>query len=439
MDWKEEKNKCYQCQNKPCVKGCPLNNDIPTFIHENDPKVAFQKLTETTVLPAICGRICPHSRQCQGSCTRGIKQEPISIGKVEAMMGDKSLQERMEIPKSIPEMIKNIEHFDSAKIVGKRVAIIGGGPAGLTAAAFLARTGISVTIYEKHEKCGGILSYGIPEFRLPQKVVEQTIQQILKIGNIDVKVKQELGKTIFLHDLLKEYDAILLSFGANISSKMKIQGEELEGVYGANEVLEHQPSINLNGQNVAVIGGGNVAMDMARTAKRNGAKSVKVIYRRAEEQMPAEKEEIEVARQEGIEFLFQNNIVKMISGTDQKNRNYVKKIECIQTTLVAKEGETRLSPVNIEGSNYYLDIDAVFMAIGSEPELKLIEKLNLAVSKYHYLQIDENYHTSKEKIFACGDIAGEKATVAWAAKSGREAAKAIVKWMMQKKQEENND
>lgn len=439
MDWKEEKNKCYQCQNKPCVKGCPLNNDIPTFIHENDPKVAFQKLTETTVLPAICGRICQHSRQCQGSCTRGIKQEPISIGKVEAMMGDKSLQERMEIPKSIPEMIKNIEHFDSAKIVGKRVAIIGGGPAGLTAAAFLARTGISVTIYEKHEKCGGILSYGIPEFRLPQEVVEQTIQQILKIGNIDVKVKQELGKTIFLHDLLKEYDAILLSFGANISSKMKIQGEELEGVYGANEVLEHQPSINLNGQNVAVIGGGNVAMDMARTAKRNGAKSVKVIYRRAEEQMPAEKEEIEVARQEGIEFLFQNNIVKMISGTDQKNRNHVKKIECIQTTLVAKEGETRLSPVNIEGSNYYLDIDAVFMSIGSEPELKLIEKLNLAVSKYHYLQIDENYHTSKEKIFACGDIAGEKATVAWAAKSGREAAKAIVKWMMQKKQEENND
>ena len=169
------------------------------------------------------------------------------------------------------------------------------------------------------------------------------------------------------------------------------------------------------------------------------SKSVKVIYRRAEEQMPAEKEEIEVARQEGIEFLFQNNIVKMISGTDQKNRNHVKKIECIQTTLVAKEGETRLSPVNIEGSNYYLDIDAVFMAIGSEPELKLIEKLNLAVSKYHYLQIDENYHTSKEKIFACGDIAGEKATVAWAAKSGREAAKAIVKWMMQKKQEENND
>ena len=292
---------------------------------------------------------------------------------------------------------------------------------GITATAYLARRGYSVTIFEKHDKLGGLLVHGIPEFRLPRDVVEGTIKKVLDLG-VEVKLKQEIGKNLSLEELEKEYDAILLAFGANISSKMHIEGEELEGVYGGNELLEHEEFPDFEGKIVAVNGGGNTAMDVARTINKKNAKKVMVIYRRARAQMPAEDEEVEAAMNEGIEFLFQNNIVKVL-GNDE-----VTGVECIRTELIKVEGD-REKPVNIEGSNYNIDLDYVVMALGAKPEKNILEKLNLKMTDRGYIAVDENKKTSKEKIFACGDLIGDKSTVAWAARSGREAAEKIVEYL----------
>lgn len=396
---------CLNCKVKPCSnKGCPLDNDIPNFIHEKDSKKAFETLCNTTVLPAICGRICPHEKQCQGSCVRGIKGKSVSIGQMEAMLGDISIKENYAIPKNIDEQLKN-----------KKVAVIGGGPAGLTCAAFLAKEGVQVTIYEKHNKLGGILVHGIPNFRLDKSIVEATINKILDLG-IKVELNKQLGIDIKIEELQAMYDAVFISIGANIPAKMNIEGEELTRVYGGNYLLENGNHPEYSNKKVAIIGGGNVAMDCARTIKRLGAEKVYVIYRRAEEQMPAERKEIEDAKTEGIEFLFQTNIVKIFEK---------EKIECIKTKLVQKEGDTRLSPVNIEGTNFLLGVDYVISATGSNPEEKIIEQFEK--NKYGYIYVDENMQTSIPKVFAGGDIVGEKSTVAWAARSGREAAKCIIK------------
>ena len=272
---------------------------------------------------------------------------------------------------------------------------------------------------------GGILSHGIPEFRLEPDILEKTIKKILNLG-IEVKYKQTLGKDFTLESLKEEYDTIFVAIGSNIPMKMNIEGENLKGVYGGNKLLEENNHPNYEGKKVAIIGGGNVAMDCARTIKRKGAKEVYVIYRRAEEQMPAEKKEIEEAKKEGITFLFQNNIVKIIS---KENENIVSKIECIKTELVQKEGELRLSPIDIEGSNYEMDMDYVIMAIGSSPEREIINKLNIKTNTKGYIEVDKNYMTSQEGIFAGGDIIGQKATVAWAARAGRNAAEAINKYL----------
>lgn len=272
---------------------------------------------------------------------------------------------------------------------------------------------------------GGILSHGIPEFRLEPDILEKTIKKILNLG-IEVKYKQTLGKDFTLESLKEEYDAIFLAIGSNIPMKMNVEGENLKGVYGGNRLLEENNHPNYEEKKVAIIGGGNVAMDCARTIKRKGAKEVYVIYRRAEEQMPAEKKEIEEAKKEGITFLFQNNIVKIIS---KENENIVSKIECIKTELVQKEGELRLSPVDIEGSNYEMDMDYVIMAIGSSPEREIINKLNIKTNTKGYIEVDKNYMTSQEGIFAGGDIIGQKATVAWAARAGRNAAEAINEYL----------
>ena len=428
MNIEKERDYCINCISKPCSKGCPLGNNIPTIIHEKDNKKAFEILCESTVLPAICGRVCSKEKQCENNCVRGIKSEPVNIGNIETYIGDISLNQKYEIPKKIKLNIDNEQIELTSENKNKKVAIIGGGPAGLTAAAFLARVGINVTIYEKHDKLGGILTYGIPDFRLPKDTVDQTIEKILEIGNINVECNKKLGQDIKLSDMEKEYDAILLAFGANISSKMGIEGENLEGVYGANEVLEYNSNIDVENKIVAVIGGGNVAMDMARTAKRNGAKTVKIIYRRSEDQMPADKKEIEEAKKEGIEFLFQNNILKIIPKSDEKEN--VGKIECIKTQLIKKEKDKRLVPVNIKYSNYLLETDLVFMAIGSEVENTVVKKLNLNLNKYNKIEIDNEYRTSNRKIFACGDLIEGKATVAWAAMSGREAAKNIIRFLI---------
>lgn len=408
MNKKEEiQEYCLNCKIKPCSQnGCPLENNIPEFIHEPNSQKAFEIISKTTVLPAICGRICPHEKQCQGSCIRGIKGEPVQIGKMESIIGDESIERNYKIPKEIDE-----------KLTNKKVAIIGSGPAGLTAGAFLAKKGIHVTIYEKYNKAGGILTHGIPEFRLNKEIVQNTIEKIKQIG-VNIVTNTELGKDIKLEELRKSYDVIIIAIGANISCKMGIPGENLEGVYGGNELLEKNNHPSYKGKKVAVIGGGNVAMDSARTIKKLGADKVYVIYRRSEEQMPAEKKEIQAAKNDGIEFLFQNNITQILGNSK------VEKIECIKTKLIQKEGETRLSPVNIENSNSLIDIDYVVMATGSMPEQDKIAEFEH--NKWGYIYVNEKMETSIKNIYAAGDIAGEKQTVAYAARSGRNVAEAII-------------
>lgn len=318
----------------------------------------------------------------------------------------------------------NYKIIDKEKMQGKEknVLIIGSGPAGLTCAAFLKKSGYKVTIYEKKNYLGGILRHGIPEFRLPKSILDNCINQILSLG-INVKLNMELGKDYKLEEVEDKFDAIFLSIGANKSLKMNIEGENLVGVYGANELLENQNHPDYKGKNVAIIGGGNVAMDASRTIKRLGAKSVTVIYRRAKEQMPAEPKELLEAKDENISFMFQTNIVKIL-GKDK-----VEKIECVKTELIKKEGEVRAVPVNIEGSNFEIEMDYVVMAVGSHTEQKVLEELSISLSKRGYVLVNEKYMTSRKKVFAGGDLAGTKATVAWAARNGRDAALEIAKFL----------
>ena len=425
QDIKQKASYCLHCINKPCSsKGCPLGNNIPEFIEQiknEDYKKAYKILTETTVLSGICGKICPHEKQCQGVCIRGIKGEPVEIGNLELQAYYKAKEEKYSLLDCWKEEIQE----NKKKNGNKKVAVIGSGPSGLTAAAFLAKEGFEVTIYEKYEYLGGLLVYGIPEFRLDKEVVKDTVENILNLG-IKVEYNKELGKNLTIQELEKKYDAIYLGIGANISTKMGVEGENLEGVYGGNELLEFKNYPDFTDKKVAIVGGGNVAMDCCRTIKRLGAKEVKVIYRRAREQMPAEDKEIEAAMDEKIEFLFQNNIVKIMN--DDKEKSRVNKVELIKTELIQKEGEKRLSPVNIENSNYVIDMDYVVMALGSKPE-KFVNELGIELDRWGNININENYQTSNEKIFAGGDIIGKNKTVAWSAYYGREAARNIDKYL----------
>lgn len=406
---KEKAAYCLHCKVKPCQKGCPLQNNIPDFIEkikEEDYVGAQEVLSETTIFEPICGRICPHKSQCEGSCIRGIKGESVQIGELEAFLGDKILEENID--------------FNDVPTNNRRIAIIGSGPAGIACSYYLSTRGFGVDIYEKHSNLGGLLRYGIPEFRLPKKILDEWLQKCILNKNVKAITNTELGKDITLEELKNNYEAIILAFGANISNKMNIPGEELDFVFGGNELLEYRKMPDFKNKKVAVIGGGNVAMDSVREIKRLGAKEVTIIYRRSEKEMPAEIKEIEAAKEEGVNFLFQTNILNISS---QNNNS---QIECIKTELVERPGEIRKVPVNIEGSNYLMDIDYVVMAVGSHPNTEVVDKLELETTKWGYIKVDENYKTSDDKIYAVGDLIGTKQTVAWAARSGFECAKKII-------------
>lgn len=398
---KEKIDYCMNCKLKPCKSGCPLENDIPEFIlyaKNGEYKKAYETLCETTVMPFICGRICPKSKQCQGKCVRGIKGEPVSIGDIESVIGDMAIENKwlLECKKQKPN--------------GKKVAIIGSGPAGITASLYLAKAGWDVTVFEKHKKIGGILRYGIPEFRL-DKVYIDALEEQMKYLGINIITEKECNAI----DIKNNYNAVLICCGANASIQMRIPGEEMSNVYGANELLEYGNHPEYNGKTVIVVGGGNVAMDASRTIKKLGAKEVFVVYRRDRDQMPAEKKEVEEAEKEGIRFLFKTNI-KSIKGTN---------VELIKTELIKREGDNRLSPKEIDGSEYFFQADYVISAIGSKLDSQYTK--GLQTNEKGFISIDNNYKTDIINVFAAGDCTGEKATVAWACRAGRNAAEAINK------------
>lgn len=399
-------SKCETCVTKPCQIGCPLNIDIPEFIENvknNNYEEAFKVLCKSTVLPSVCGKICPVDKQCQGSCAKKVSYDPVEIGKIESYFGDLAVENGWKLPRKGKKNVK--------------VAVIGSGPSGLTCAGFLAENGYQVTIYEKHEYLGGLLYHGIPKFRLDKELVSKVIKQILDLG-IEVKTNVSLGKDISLKELEKEYDAVFLGLGANVSKMMGLSGEELNGVYGANELLENLVQVDYTSKRVVVIGGGGVSIDMARTAIKEGASEVGIIYRRSRSEMSVEMNDIRAAKKEGIKFLFQTNVIKVI-GEDK-----VTGIECVKTTL-----DKEKKAINVEGSNFVIDTDVVIMAVGSRADSELLESLKLDVKENGYLMVNSNNQTSNPKIFAAGDLTGAKSTVAWACRNGRDTAYSIMKFL----------
>lgn len=399
-------SKCETCVTKPCQIGCPLNIDIPEFIENvknNNYGEAFKVLCKSTVLPSVCGKICPVDKQCQGSCAKKVSYDPVEIGKLESYVGDLAVENGWKLPRKGKKK--------------ERIAVIGSGPSGLTCAGFLAENGYQVTIYEKHEYLGGLLYHGIPKFRLNKELVSKVIKQILDLG-IEVKTNVSLGKDISLKELEKEYDAVFLGLGANVSKMMGLSGEELNGVYGANELLENLVQVDYTSKRVVVIGGGGVSIDMARTAIKEGASEVGIIYRRSRSEMSAEMNDIRAAKKEGIKFLFQTNVIKVI-GEDKVNG-----IECVKTTL-----DKEKKAINVEGSNFVIDTDVVIMAVGSRADSELLESLKLDVKENGYLMVNSNNQTSNPKIFAAGDLTGAKSTVAWACRNGRDTAYSIMKFL----------
>jgi glutamate synthase (NADPH/NADH) small chain len=413
-----EAARCLQCKRPLCVRGCPVGIDIPAFIREvaegNFPAAA-RALKEQNMLPAICGRVCPQETQCEGVCILGNRDAPIRIGAIERFVAD---WERANGP-DLPEV---------AKPTGRRVAVVGSGPAGLTAAAELARAGHAVTIFESLHEAGGVLTYGIPAFRLPKDVVKAEIDQVLALG-ARLKKNHVVGRSIGVDELLS-YDAVFLATGAGLPAFMGIPGENLNGVYSANEFLTRVNLMHadafpefdtpvMHAARVAVIGGGNVAMDAARVARRLGAK-VFLIYRRGEEEMPARRAEVVHAKEEGIEFYTCANPVRILG--DQ----HVTGIECVKMALCGIDASGRRSPKPIEGSEFTLDVDMVIQAIGTSPNPLLVSLIpGLERGRKGNVIVDENGRTSIPHVYAAGDIVTGAATVIEAMGSAKKAAAAI--------------
>ena len=427
-----EANRCLQCPKPQCVQGCPVEIDIPAFIkllREGKFEESIKKIKEKNSLPAICGRVCPQEEQCQKFCVLGKVGDPVSIGRLERFVADWERAKGVSVPEKAPP-------------TGKRVAIIGAGPAGLTAAADLAKLGHEVVIFEALHVPGGVLVYGIPEFRLPKSIVQAEVDYIKKLG-VELRLGYLIGRIHTIPELLKEegFDAVFIGTGAGLPTFLGVPGEDLGGIYSANEFLirvnlmksyafpEYDTPIRI-GRHVAVIGGGNVAMDSARSALRLGAEEVCIVYRRSREEMPARKEEIENAEEEGILCKFLANPTRFIG--DEKG--WVKQMECICVELGPPDESGRRRPVPVKGSEFTMDVDTVIIAIGRTPN-PIIQRTTegLAVTKWGTILTDENGKTSLEGVYAGGDIVTGEATVISAMGAGKRAARAIHEYLMNKK------
>lgn len=426
----KEASRCLQCKSSPCVKGCPAEIDIPAFIKAIKERRfidAVSIIKETNSLPAVCGRVCPQEDQCEKVCVLVKTGNPINIGSLERFAADweRELDKKTPAPETKP------------KEKSQKVAVIGSGPAGLTCAADLAKMGYSVTIFEGLHKPGGVLVYGIPEFRLPKDIVAEEVREIRKLG-IDIKLNYIIGKIKTIEGLKKDgFKAFFISTGAGLPHFMGIEGENLNGIYSANEFLtrvnlmkaykfpEYDTPINV-GKRVAVVGAGNVAMDSARCAARLGAEKVYIVYRRTEAEMPARIDEIHHAQEEGIEFRLLTSPVKII-GDDKGN---VKKLICIKNELGEPDNSGRRRPVPVEGSEFELEMDTVIIAIGNGPNPLLLNTIKeLKLGKWGNIEADENGQTNVPDIFAGGDIVTGSATVIAAMGAGKHAARAIDKYL----------
>jgi len=424
----EEAERCLNCKHKPCMNGCPVNVKIPEFIDlvkKGDFEGAYYKIKETSSLPAVCGRVCPQESQCEKYCVRGIKGESVAIGRLERFVADYFMNNCKE---------KEIEITPN----GKKVAVIGAGPAGLACAGDLAKKGYDVTVFEAFHKAGGVLVYGIPEFRLPKNIVQAEIDK-LKALNVKIELDTVVGKTVAVSELFDEgFKAVFVGTGAGLPSFMKIKGENYNGVYSANEFLtrvnlmkaykfpEYDTPVYL-GKNVAVVGGGNVAMDAARCAKRLGAENVYIIYRRGEEEMPARLEEVHHAKEEGIIFKLLNNPVEIL-GNDE---GWVNAIKCVEMELGEPDASGRRRPKAKEGSEYDILVDNVIMAIGQTPN-PLIKSTTegLDTQSWGGIIADEaTGKTSLEGVYAGGDAVTGAATVILAMGAGKVSAKAIDEYL----------
>ena len=418
----DEAQRCLNCKNRPCMTGCPVAVKIPEFlalVAERKFEEAYEKITETNALPAVCGRVCPQERQCESKCVRGIKGEPVGIGRVERFVADYHLKNGKDKPVNVE---KN----------GKRVAVVGSGPSGLTAAGDLVKLGYEVTIFEAFHTAGGVLMYGIPEFRLPKDIVKKEIDKLRQAG-VKIETNTIIGKTLMVDELMEQFDAIYIGTGAGLPSFLRIEGEALNGVYSANEFLTR---INLMkgykfpeydtpvycGKNVAVFGGGNVAMDAARCAKRLGAENVYIVYRRGKEELPARKEEVEHAEEEGIQFKLLENPTRFIGDEN----GWLKGVELLSMELGEPDASGRRKPVEIKGSEHVLDIDTAVIAIGQTPN-PLIKKTTkgLDTNAKGCIVADENGATSLAYVYAGGDVVTGAATVILAMGAGKTAAAAI--------------
>lgn len=426
----DEANRCLNCKNKPCVGGCPVAIDIPAFIakvRDRDFEGAYQIIAQSSSLPAVCGRVCPQETQCESKCVRGIKGEPVAIGRLERFVADWHNANSKEAPKA---PAKN----------GHKCAVIGAGPSGLTCAGDLAKMGYDVTVFEALHLAGGVLVYGIPEFRLPKTIVQHEVDNLKALG-VEINTNVVIGRTIEVDELFEQgYEAIFIGSGAGLPNFMNIPGENLKGVYSANEFLtrvnlmkaykEDSDTPIKQNRKVAVVGGGNVAMDAARCAKRLGAEEVYIVYRRSEAELPARKEEVEHAKEEGIIFKLLTNPVEILGGEDK----FVNGIKCVEMELGEPDASGRRRPVVKPDSEFVIDVDCVVMSIGTSPN-PLIKSTTKGLDTNDHGCIvtkDESGLTSREGVYAGGDAVTGAATVISAMGAGKNAAKAIDEYLKNK-------